>query len=132
MGGYLTLLAATTHPTLFRAAVSVFGPTQVTGPAVREAQWHFGFTFDERPDRYRAVSPVDRADQLSIPTLFVHGTGDPIVPVSQVYDLVQQLGRDFPHDLAVYPSDGHGIVKLDDQVDSVARVVRFLETYLRR
>lgn len=132
MGGYLTLLAATTHPTLFRAAVSVFGPTQVTGPAVREAQWHFGFTFDERPDRYRAVSPVDRAEQLSIPTLFLHGTGDPIVPVSQVYDLVGQLGRERLYELAVYPSDGHGIVNLDDQVDSCERVVRFLDTYLRR
>ena len=42
-----------------------------------------GGTFAEVPDRYRAVSPIERVP-LGVPVRLIHGASDPTVPLDQV------------------------------------------------
>lgn len=49
-----------------------------------------GGTAGQVPDRYRAVSPIDRVP-LGIPVRLVHGASDPIVPLSQSRVLADRM-----------------------------------------
>lgn len=49
-----------------------------------------GGSASQVPDRYRAVSPIERVP-LGIPVRFVHGASDPIVPLSQSRGLADRM-----------------------------------------
>lgn len=61
----------------------------------------------EHPERYAAVSPVERVP-LGVPVRFVHGAADPIVPAAQsraLLGLMRAAGD--PADLTVVEGAGH-------------------------
>lgn len=48
-------------------------------------------TVDEQPERYRAVSPIDRVHDDTPPFLVVHGTHDTLVPAGEGEQFVEAL-----------------------------------------
>jgi acetyl esterase/lipase len=59
------------------------------------------------PDRYRAVSPIERLP-LGIPVRLVHGVADPIVPIAQSRGFVDKAsGAGSPVTLTEVPGAGH-------------------------
>jgi acetyl esterase/lipase len=48
-------------------------------------------TVEEAPDRYRAVSPLDRVHAGSPPILLVHGTHDTLVPIGEAEQFADAL-----------------------------------------
>ncbi|MGO4524563.1 dienelactone hydrolase family protein [Microvirga sp. 2MCAF35] len=64
------------------------------------------------------------------PTLVLHGSADPIVPVANAYAVEALLRQqDVPHEIKVYPGQGHGFRgKAED--DASARSLAFLQRYL--
>lgn len=66
-----------------------------------------GGTATAYPDRYRAVSPVERSP-IGVRVVLVHGDADPIVPVAQSRKLVarERAGGASP-ELTVVPGAGH-------------------------
>jgi dipeptidyl aminopeptidase/acylaminoacyl peptidase len=135
MGGYLTLLAITAEPSVFRAAACIFGLGEITGDPRRSSRnyvWHIGGTEAERPDEYRRASPVSAVANITAPVLIVHSDGDPIEPVTKVRNFVSALERhDKRYELALYTNEAHGLRQLDHQLDSYQRLMRFLDRYLR-
>lgn len=135
MGGYLTLLAVTAHPTMFRAAACIFGLGEITGDQRRSSRnyvWHIGGTEAERPAEYARASPVNAAAHITAPLLIVHSDGDPIEPVTKVRNLVSALEQHGKrYQLALYTNEAHGLRQLDHQLDSYERLTRFLDRYLR-
>jgi dipeptidyl aminopeptidase/acylaminoacyl peptidase len=135
MGGYLTLLAITAEPSVFRAAACIFGLGEITGDPRRSSRnyvWHIGGTEAERPDEYRRASPVSAAANITAPLLIVHSDGDPIEPVTKVRNFVSALERyGKKYELAIYTNEAHGLRQLDHQLDSYERLMRFLDRYLR-
>jgi dipeptidyl aminopeptidase/acylaminoacyl peptidase len=135
MGGYLTLLAATTHPELFRAAACIFGLGEITGDPSRSSRnyvWHIGGTEAEKPDEYRRASPVNAVARIQAPLLIVHSDGDPIEPVTKVRNFVYELDRyGKSYELALYTNEAHGLRLLEHQRDSYHRLMQFLDRHLR-
>jgi dipeptidyl aminopeptidase/acylaminoacyl peptidase len=134
MGGYLSLLALTARPALFQAGVSVFGLGEITGDPQRSSRnyvWHLGGTEAQNPEAYRRASPITYAGQLKAPLLILHSDGDPIEPVSKVYNFAQELERHGkPLDLQIYRNEAHGLRQLEHQLDAYQRVMQFLNRHL--
>ncbi|MCL4846052.1 MAG: S9 family peptidase [Acidobacteria bacterium] len=135
MGGYLTMLALTARPALFAAGITVFGLGEIVGDPDRSSRnyvWHIGGTEAEKPDEYRARSPVTHAAQMQAPMLILHSDGDPIEPVTKVHNFTQALDRHGkPYEVRIYTNEAHGLRQLDHQLDAYERVVRFLDRHLR-
>ncbi|MCB8819626.1 dienelactone hydrolase family protein [Microvirga rosea] len=64
------------------------------------------------------------------PTLILHGAMDPIVPVANAYAIETLLRqKDVPHELKVYPGEGHGFHGKTQQ-DATQHALSFLRRYL--
>jgi len=135
MGGYMTQLALTTRPTLFRAGVAVFGLGEIVGDPLNSSPnyiWHLGGTELEIPDRYRNASPVTHVPKLQAPIMIVHSNGDPIEPVTKIHNFTQAMdAAGKRYELKLYDNEAHGLRLLDHQIDSYHRIMAFLDRYLR-
>jgi len=135
MGGYLTMLAVTARPALFKAAVEVFGLGEITGDPERSSKnyvWHIGGGETEKPDEYRKRSPIMHVADMQTPLLMIGSDGDPIEPVTKTYNFMQALDRHGKtYEAHVYRNEAHGLKLLDHQLDSYERVVAFLDRYLK-
>jgi dienelactone hydrolase len=64
------------------------------------------------------------------PTLVLHGAADRIVPVSNAYALQNLLqGRGIPHEVQIYPGEGHGFTGAAE-ADASQRITAFFRRYL--
>jgi len=64
------------------------------------------------------------------PTLVLHGASDPVVPVSNAYDLQGILqARGVPHEVQIYPGQGHGFTGTAE-ADASRRINGFFRRYL--
>ena len=90
-----------------------------------------GGTSAAYPDRYRAVSPIDRSP-IGVRVVLVHGDADPIVPVAQSAKLVskERAGGASP-ELTVVPGAGHFDL-LAPQAEAWAAVLRAVRSLTDR
>lgn len=124
-GGLLAAMAALTpedDSERVDAFVGVYGVYDMANRNRTRAAWAkvpevvMQATFDEAPDRYRAVSPLDHIQGCTPPMLLVHGTHDTLVPIGeseQFADAVRAAGR--PVDVVSI----HGAQHAFDAVSSV-------------
>jgi dipeptidyl aminopeptidase/acylaminoacyl peptidase len=80
-----------------QAVVSYFGPTDFTveyPPASRDIVRKFiGGTLDEKPDEYKAASPVTYVNAGDAPMLLLQGTRDDLVPHDQAFRMAEALTK---------------------------------------
>ena len=135
MGGYLTQLALTTRPEVFDVGVSVFGLGEITWDPQRSHQnfiWHLGGTQEELPDAWAHASPVNHVEHMRAPLLIVHSDGDPIEPLTKVWNFVHEMERhDKPYEVRIYRNEAHGLQNVDNLVDAYHRIMVFLDRHLR-
>jgi dipeptidyl aminopeptidase/acylaminoacyl peptidase len=135
-GGYAAMWAAVRNPDIYRCAISFAGISDV-GEMLRfdRSQWIAQRYYRDWRDRIRgkggfdlaSVSPIARAAEIRIPLLIAHGRKDGNVPFAQSKKLHEILLRaGVPHEFVVYPEEGHGFARVDDSVDFLKRVERFL------
>jgi len=97
-----------------QCVVNVFGPTDLTSPHLPASTGSIlanflGKTRDEAPEIYRDASPLTFVDRNSAPTLFCHGTEDPLVPLSQSVLCMEALRRaGVEANIVVVEGAGHG------------------------
>ncbi|MFE7616015.1 S9 family peptidase [Streptomyces sp. NPDC057496] len=113
--GGLTALSAAIRFTGFAAVTSYFGvtdPASLVGATHKmESRYLEGLigAWPAQRDRYRERSVVDNADRLRTPTLFFHGSADPIVPVGQTEYLAARLAeRGVTTRTVIYEGESHG------------------------
>ncbi|HEY2051852.1 MAG TPA: S9 family peptidase [Caulobacteraceae bacterium] len=137
-GGYMTLMAASKTPDLWRAAVEEYGIIdwfhmyQTEAPTLQ--QYQIGLIGDPVKDKavYEASSPLTYIHHLSAPLLVLQGDNDIRVPRTQaleIVDLLKQDGRTV--DVHFYPNEGHGFVKRENQIDSLERTIVWFDKYLK-
>jgi dienelactone hydrolase len=64
------------------------------------------------------------------PTLVLHGSADPIVPVANAYAVEALLRQqNVPYEIKVYPGQGHGF-RGAAEADATARALAFMQRYL--
>ncbi len=137
-GGYLTMMAVTKHPDLWAAGVAIvpfvnwfteyenedevlkaYDRMMMGDPKENEALW-------------RDRSPIFFVDNIRCPLLLLAGANDircPAEETQQVADVLQQKGIYVEYH--IYPDEGHGFTKRENQIDAMQRVARFLEKVLR-
>ncbi len=136
-GGYMTLLLASRHPELWRAAVDMFGPYDLLtfGDRVPETWKPFLALAIGHPVKDRDFlverSPRTGIEGIAAPLLVIQGQNDPRVVEGESRDLVEHLraqGKDV--DYLVFEDEGHDVLKLGNRVLCYSRIVGFFAEHL--
>jgi len=139
-GGYATLSALAFAPGRFRCGVDLVGPPDLahligTFPSYWEARrrrWlnRMGEVIADSTLNHR-VSPLYHADAIQAPLLVGHGANDPRVKLAaseRIVAALRQRGREVI--FLVYPDEGHGFARAENERDFCARVEAFLAKHL--
>jgi dipeptidyl aminopeptidase/acylaminoacyl peptidase/CubicO group peptidase (beta-lactamase class C family) len=137
-GGYMTCYL-TSRDGRFAAAVAGGIVSDLTSMAGSAEDGHFLATYEfggppwAEPDRYAAMSPLTRVDQVNTPTLILHGTDDLVCPVGQAVQWHTALReRDVPARMVLYPGGSHLFVlegPPSHLLDFNGRVAEWVERY---
>jgi dipeptidyl aminopeptidase/acylaminoacyl peptidase len=138
-GGFTALLVAAHAPAVVRAAVSLFGVTDLFDLAATTHRFESRYldrlvgTLPEYADRYEARSPVAHAREIAVPVLVLQGADDKVVPPAQAQHLVDSMraagGTVEQH---VYEGEGHGFSQEATIIDSFERIDAFLTRWVVR
>jgi dipeptidyl aminopeptidase/acylaminoacyl peptidase len=139
-GGYMTLAALAFRPDGFKLGVDIFGVanwlrTLESIPAWWEAQRQalYAELGDPATDRERLmrISPLFHAEKIRRPLLVLQGANDPRVlqvESDEIVAAVQKQG--VPVEYLVFPDEGHGFVKRENEARGYAAVLAFLQKHL--
>ncbi len=137
-GGYMTMMAIAKTPEVWAAGVEICGITnwfsmyERGSPVLR--QYQMGLLGDPVKDKavYEASSPLTFLGQVKAPLLALAGANDIRVPAyeaEQVASVLSKAGKTV--DIKVYPGEGHGFFKRENQIDALERTVGWFDHYLR-
>ena len=132
-GGYMTLLALTKQPSLWRAGVDLFGPSNLrtlllsTKAAIRSAfVTEFG-DVDKDQALLDAWSQGKEVDKIQAPLFVYQGQNDPRVVRSESDAIVRALReRHVPVEYMVAPDEGHSLERRANRLELMSRAARFL------
>lgn len=80
---------------------------------------------------YEAGSPIHAVADIERPILIAHGEKDERVHPDQSARLVEELKRlDKTFEYVTYPTEAHGLLRREPQVDFYRRLERFLDWHL--
>jgi dipeptidyl aminopeptidase/acylaminoacyl peptidase len=136
-GGYMVLAGLAFQPELWAAGVDIVGISNLV-------------TFLENTSDYRRAhreleygslahdqeflveaSPLTHVDAIRAPLFVIHGRNDPRVPVSEAQQLTESLQRrGVPCELLIYEDEGHGLARLENQLNAYPRAIEFLNQVL--
>jgi dipeptidyl aminopeptidase/acylaminoacyl peptidase len=81
---------------------------------------------------YLRCSPITYAEQITTPTLILHGASDERVRLGQGRELYNALrARQVPTEMVVYPRETHFITERHHQQDLLTRVLEWLDRWLK-
>ena len=152
--GALITLLATTRATNIKAAVAAYGVTNavswyrylvehgldVSDPLSVKV---YGKGPEDRPDAFRARSPVLFAEKINAPLLLLYGEKDKTIPPSQGREMeakLRELKKDF--EFKIIPAVGHGFLffldpekhskeEMKEGAGAWQLVVQFLDKHLK-
>lgn len=136
-GGQMALLQAyKTATPKFKAVVDLFGPTDMAALYTSYAsdplnqtgiQLLMNGTPTSNPSLYQSSSPINFVSTSSQPTLILHGTADPIVPIAQSTALKAKLEVAGVYvKMVTYTGAGHGDWNQATFDDAYNQIIAFL------
>lgn len=137
-GGYSTLMAMTYFAGAYDAGVSSVGISNLRTFLENTAPYRRALRISEYGDPTRdaaalaALSPMTHVAKLRAPLLIIAGVHDPRVPVGealQFYEAARTTGSQVS--MMLFPDEGHGMAKRDNQVLSLSHIVAFFSTHLK-
>jgi dipeptidyl aminopeptidase/acylaminoacyl peptidase len=140
-GGYMTLAALAFRPEAFKVGVDIFGisnwlRTLDSIPSWWESQRKalYDEIGDPVADRERliATSPLFHASEIRRPLLVIQGANDPRVLKVESDEIVEAVrNNNVPVEYIVFADEGHGFGKKKNQAEASARILAFLDKYLK-
>jgi dipeptidyl aminopeptidase/acylaminoacyl peptidase len=140
-GGYMTLAALTLRPDAFTVGVDLFGPSNWVRTLESIPPWWASFRealYDEMGDpaadsaRLRRISPLFNAERIRRPLMVLQGANDPRVLQRESDEIVAAARRNnVPVEYIVFPDEGHGFVKRENQLRGYRAVLQFLDAHLK-
>ena len=133
-GGYVTLLELGKHPDLWRCGVAgvpvgdYAAGYEDLSPLLQAYDRALlgGFEPKDVPELMRDRSPINFADNVRAPVLFIIGENDSRCPIRQAMLYVDKLAaRGHPHEVYVFET-GHGSFDVDERVKQTRMVLAFL------
>jgi len=136
-GGYLTLAALTTYPSLFAVGVDVCGMANFATFYEHTEPWIASAAVSKYGDPVadaellRDLSPITHIDRLRTPLLVIHGANDSNVPVIEAEQVVAALGeRGVPYQYVLFPDEGHQLLHRSSRAEYLKVTVDWLTAHL--
>jgi dipeptidyl aminopeptidase/acylaminoacyl peptidase len=134
-GGYTVLKALVDHPGFFKAALCLFGVSNLFTLAADTHKFEERYLdslvgpLPEASGVYRERSPIFSADRIVDPIAVFQGEEDRVVPKAQAEAIVASLRqRGIPHEYHTYEGEGHGWRK----TKTIEAFYKTVETFLRQ
>jgi dipeptidyl aminopeptidase/acylaminoacyl peptidase len=140
MGGFATLRALEMKPDLFACGVDGFGPGDIATSFRSFPSYWSNITArwrrragdaDHDPELNRAISPLYHVDAIRAPLLIGQGQNDTRVTIANTNAMVAALRKAKREVIyVVYPDEGHGLARPENNLDFYGRVEEFLAKHL--
>ena len=141
-GGVMTMAAMAFHPDEFKAGVDIFGVTNWLRTlksippyweSIREALYkELGDPFSSDSVRLFNISPLFHAGKIKNPVMVLQGANDPRVLKVESDEIVDAMKKNnVPVEYVVFPDEGHGFVKKENEIKGYGDIVVFLDKYLK-
>jgi len=136
-GGFAALSCATRLPDYWAAAVDICGTSNlVTFAKTAPPSWRrfmrewVGDPEAEREELLKR-SPITYVDQLRCPVLIIQGARDPRVVRAESDQMVERIRAAGGNvDYLVFEDEGHGLLKVPNQIRAYRAIAEFLERHL--
>jgi dipeptidyl aminopeptidase/acylaminoacyl peptidase len=140
-GGYMVLAALTLQPDAFKVGVDLFGISnwvrtlESTPPyweSFREALYAELGDPKKDGERLRRISPLFNASKIRAPLMVLQGANDPRVLKVESDEIVEAAKKNgVPTEYIVFPDEGHGFVKKENEIRGYTAVLEFLDRHLK-
>jgi len=134
-GAYASLMSAVKVPDLYRCVVGyaglydlqLFRSDSAYGDSLSGRNFIDAYIGDS-PERLAAASPINGLERLKAPMLIIHGTKDPITPISQAEALMKAMDkRKLPYESLIKRGEGHGFYLPEDRLEVAEKILAFLQ-----
>ena len=136
-GGFATLSCITRLPDYWKAAVDMFGPsnllTQVKSYRAEMSKHVKELVGDPNKDAdlLRERSPINYVDNIKADLLVIQGANDPRVVKAESDQIVQKLREAGKYvEYHVFKDEGHGATKMRNRVETEKMIIDFFERRL--
>ena len=140
-GGYMTLAAVTLQPDAFKIGVDLFGISNWVRTLTNTPPYWEAFRAalykemgDPKTDsaRLRRISPLFNADKIKVPLMVLQGANDPRVLKIESDEIVAAARKNgVPVEYVVFPDEGHGFVKKENEIRGYSGILAFLDQHLK-
>ena len=140
-GGYMVLAALTLQPDEFDVGVDLFGISNWVRTLMSIPPWWEAFRealYQEMGDpatdsaRLYRISPLFNADNITAPLMVLQGANDPRVLQVESDEIVEAArANGVPVEYVIFPDEGHGFVKKDNEITGYSAVLEFLNEHLK-
>jgi dipeptidyl aminopeptidase/acylaminoacyl peptidase len=142
-GGFMTMAAMTSTPDEFKVGVNLFGVTNWIRTLKSVPPWWASFKsalYQEMGDpftadsvRLYAISPLFHADKVKNPIMVLQGVNDPRVLQVESDEIVAAVKKNnVPVEYVLFPDEGHGFVKKENEIKGYGQILTFLDKYLKQ
>ncbi|MBX2899725.1 MAG: alpha/beta fold hydrolase [Cyclobacteriaceae bacterium] len=141
-GGYMTMAALTFTPEEFKVGVNLFGVTNWLRTLKSIPPWWESFRkalYVELGDPFTAdsvalynKSPLFHTDKITKPFIVLQGSNDPRVLQVESDEIVENARKNgVPVEYVIFPDEGHGFVKKENNIKASEEILKFLDKYLK-
>lgn len=142
-GGFMSLAGIIQYPNEFAVGVDVFGVTNWMRTLKSIPPYWESFRvalYTEMGDpntadsiRLKNVSPLFNTDKIKTPLLVLQGANDPRVLQVESDEIVAGAKKNgTPVEYVLFPDEGHGFVKKENQIKAATETLNFLNKYLKK
>ncbi|MBK9336121.1 MAG: S9 family peptidase [Lewinellaceae bacterium] len=141
-GGYMTMAGMTFTPDEFKVGVNIFGVTNWLRTLKSVPPYWESFRkalYEELGDpntadsvRLYNISPLFHADRIKNPVMVLQGANDPRVLQVESDEIVAAMKQNkVPVEYVIFPDEGHGFVKKENEIKGYGAIVKFLDKHLK-
>ncbi len=140
-GGYMVMAALAFTPEEFTVGVNFFGVTNWLRTLKSIPPWWESFRValytemgDPNTDSVALYnkSPLFHADKITRPFIVLQGSNDPRVLQVESDEIVAAARNNgVPVEYVIFPDEGHGFVKKEDNIKASEEILKFLDKYLK-
>ncbi|HEY3430163.1 MAG TPA: prolyl oligopeptidase family serine peptidase [Cyclobacteriaceae bacterium] len=140
-GGYMVMAALTFAPEEFDVGVNYFGVTNWLRTLKSIPPWWASFRdalYTEMGDPVKDSvalynkSPLFHAKKIAKPFIVLQGSNDPRVLQVESDEIVAAAkSNNVPVEYVIFPDEGHGFVKKENNIKASESVLKFLDKYLK-
>jgi dipeptidyl aminopeptidase/acylaminoacyl peptidase len=140
-GGYMVMAALTFAPEEFKVGVNYFGVTNWLRTLKSTPPWWASFRdalFAEMGNpatdsaKLYNKSPLFFAKNITKPFIVLQGSNDPRVLQIESDEIVAEAKKNnVPVEYVIFPDEGHGFVKKENNIKASEEVLKFLDKHLK-